>query len=77
MTIPVLKSTNLRSRVEPALQERTTNDHAQCDLHFEIKIPNAQTIAAMNEARDMTKARFYSAEEMFDALERTSRPKAR
>lgn len=96
MSSLALKSTDVRSRVEPALKERATDVLAQCGLTlsdgirlflnqvvaqrglpFEVKIPNAETIAAMKEARGMTKARFKSAEEMFDDLEKTSRPKAR
>jgi DNA-damage-inducible protein J len=43
-------------------------------LPFEVKVPNATTIAAMEEARTMTAARFGSAKELFDDLEgKTSR----
>jgi|SRR5450631_716121 len=38
-------------------------------LPFEVKVPNATTIAAMEEARTMTAARFASAKELFDDLE--------
>jgi DNA-damage-inducible protein J len=47
---------------------RVANDQA---LPFELKVPNAETRAAMLEARDMMKAgkvRFETAEELFDAL---------
>jgi DNA-damage-inducible protein J len=37
---------------------------------LELKVPNAETRAAMLEARAMAKARFQSAEELFDELER-------
>ena len=43
---------------------------------LELKVPNAQTQAAMAEARAMTaarKARFASGSELLDALEKTSR----
>jgi DNA-damage-inducible protein J len=48
---------------------RVANDSA---LPFELKVPNAETRAAMEEAREMMKsgkARFRSAEEMFKALD--------
>jgi DNA-damage-inducible protein J len=40
---------------------------------LELKVPNAETRAAMEESREMmaaTKARFADAGQMFDALER-------
>lgn len=43
---------------------------------LELKVPNAQTQAAMAEARAMMaarKARFASGSELLDALEKTSR----
>lgn len=41
-------------------------------LPFELKVPNAETRAAMEEARQMLRARrgFNSPQEMFDALDR-------
>jgi DNA-damage-inducible protein J len=48
---------------------RVANDSA---LPFELKVPNAETRAAMEEAREMMKsgqARFKNAEEMFKALD--------
>lgn len=42
-------------------------------IPFEIKVPNAETRAAMEEGRQIMKERrlrFQSAEEMFDALEK-------
>jgi DNA-damage-inducible protein J len=36
---------------------------------LELKVPNAETRAAMLEARAMTKARFAKTEELFDELE--------
>ena len=51
---------------------------AQNGLPFEVRIPNATTIAAMEEARSMRKARFGSAKELFDDLEsQAGRAKAR
>jgi len=42
-------------------------------LPFEVKVP-AATLAAMQEARSMKLARFGSAEEMFNELEKENRP---
>ena len=39
-------------------------------LPFEVRKPNAKTVAAMIEARQMTTVRFGSAKDLFDALER-------
>ncbi len=36
---------------------------------LELKVPNAETRTAMLEARAMAKARFATAEELFDGLE--------
>ena len=35
-----------------------------------VKIPNSETIAAMNEARVFANPRFKSAQQMFDDLEK-------
>lgn len=46
---------------------------ADKQLPFELKVPNAETRAALAEAEEIVKARgarFGSAEEMFDALEK-------
>ena len=96
MNTLTLKSTDVRSRVEPALKESAANVLAQCGLTlsdgirlfltqvvaqrglpFEVKIPNAETIVALNEARAIKKARLGSAKELFDDLEKTSRAKTR
>ena len=48
---------------------RVAKDHA---LPFELKVPNAETRAAMAESRAMMKARragFATAKDLFDALE--------
>jgi DNA-damage-inducible protein J len=50
---------------------------AQQGLPFGVKTPNAMTIAAMNEVRAMGKARFATAQELFDDLEKSSAGKAR
>ena len=39
-------------------------------LPFEVRKPTARTIAAMAEARAMTSARYGSAKELFDALDK-------
>jgi len=83
-----LKTTEVRSRIEPEVKESATKVLADCGLDvsgairlflrqvvaqqglpFEVKVPNATTIAAMEEARAMTAARFNSAQELFDDLE--------
>ncbi len=46
-------------------------------LPFAIKIPNATTVAAMKEARSMKRAKFGSAQEFFDDLEKAGAAKAR
>ena len=51
--------------------KRVVNDQA---FPLELKVPNAETRAAMEEARAMMKARqarFESTDALFDALERT------
>ena len=51
--------------------KRVVNDQA---FPLELKVPNAETRAAMEEARAMMKARqarFESADALFDALEKT------
>ena len=52
---------------------RVANDQA---LPFDLKVPNAETSAAMEEAREMMKQRkdrFANAEELFDALGKEAR----
>lgn len=44
---------------------------AQQGLPFEIRAPNATTLAAMKEARSMGKAKFDSAPALFHDLEKT------
>ena len=50
------------------LLKRVVNDQA---FPLELKVPNAQTRAAMDEARAMTAARFDTAEDLLDDLEKT------
>ena len=91
-----LKTTDVRSRIEPDLKDRASEVLADCGLSlsdgirlflrqvvvrqglpFEVRTPNATTIAAMKEARSIRKARFGSAQELFDDLEKTSATKTR
>jgi DNA-damage-inducible protein J len=46
-------------------------------LPFEVRQPNAATIRAMKQARSISKARFSSAKELFDDLEKSTQGKAR
>lgn len=49
---------------------------AQQGLPFEVRAPNTATIAAMGEARSMKKAKFRSAQGLFDDLEKAGAGKA-
>jgi DNA-damage-inducible protein J len=91
-----LKTTDVRSRIEPALKDRASEVLAACGLNlsdairlflrqvvveeglpFAVKAPNAATVAAMREARSMKRAKFASAQELFDDLEKAGGAKAR
>ncbi len=50
---------------------------AQQGLPFEIRTPNAVTVAAMKEARAIGGARFGGAQELIDDLEKAGAAKAR
>ena len=50
---------------------------ARQGLPFEVKTPNAVTIAAMEEARSIRRASFGSAKELFDDLEKNTTKKTR
>ena len=41
-------------------------------LPFEVKVPNARTIEAMQEAREISRFRFETAQASFDELEKGS-----
>lgn len=41
-------------------------------LPFEVRKPNAKTVAAMTEARTMAAARYGTAKELFDGLDKES-----
>jgi DNA-damage-inducible protein J len=97
MTMPVmLKTTDVRSRIEPDLKDRASAVLAECGLNlsdairlflrqvvaqqglpFEVKTPNAMTIAAMREARSLGNAKFGSAQDLFDDLKKAASRKAR
>ncbi len=89
-----IKSTELRSRVEPDLKDSAAEVLAQCGLTlsdairlflrqvvlhnglpFEVKVPTAETRAAMEEARSITRARFHDGKALIDDLETKSRPR--
>lgn len=50
---------------------------AQQGLPFEVRRPNAKTLAAMKRAQAIVKPRFSSAKELFDALEKDTQRKVR
>lgn len=50
---------------------------ARGGLPFPIEVPNATTIAAMKQARAISRARFGSAKELFGALPKARGRKAR
>jgi DNA-damage-inducible protein J len=84
-----LKTADIRSRVEPHLKSSAASVLAACGLSLSDairlflrqvvaqQIPNAVTVAAMKEARSMSKARFATAQELFDDLEKNGAGKAR
>jgi DNA-damage-inducible protein J len=49
----------------------------QQSLPFEVKAPNEETLAAMQEARSIKNAKFGSAKDLFDDLEKNSAAKTR
>ena len=59
--------------VSDAVRVFLTRVAADKQLPFEIKVPNAQTRAAMHEARAMGNARFSSADELMRELEKDTR----
>lgn len=94
--LSTLKTTDVRSRIEPELKDRASEVLAECGLNlsdairlflrqvvtqqglpFDVRTPNAVTVAAMKEARSMGKTRFPAARELFDGLEKVSAAKAR
>lgn len=94
--LATLKTTDVRSRIEPEIKDRATEVLASCGLNlsdairlflrqvvaqeglpFEVKIPNATTRTAMQEARSIKKAKFDSAQALFNDLEKNTATKAR
>lgn len=94
--LATLKTTDVRSRIEPEIKDRATEVLASCGLNlsdairlflrqvvvqdglpFEVKAPNATTRAAMQEARAIRKAKFDSADALFNDLEKTGKAKTR
>ena len=94
--LSTLKTTDVRSRIEPELKDRASEVLAECGLNlsdairlflrqvvaqqglpFEVRTPNAVTVAAMKEARSMGKARFAAPQELLDDLEKAGAAKAR
>lgn len=58
--------------VSDAVRVFLTRVAAEKQLPFALKVPNAKTRAAMEEARAMSRARFGSADELVDELEKGS-----
>ena len=56
--------------VSDAVRVLLTRVAAEKALPFEVKVPNATTISAMQEARKISKARFKSAGELMRDLEK-------
>jgi len=56
--------------VSDAVRVLLTRVAAEKALPFAIKVPNKTTIAAMQEARKISKARFKSADELMRGLEK-------
>jgi DNA-damage-inducible protein J len=96
MMLSNLKTTDVRSRIEPELKDRASSVLAECGLNlsdairlflrqvvaqqglpFEVRTPNAVTVAAMKEARAISHARFGSAQELIDDLEKAGAAKTR
>jgi DNA-damage-inducible protein J len=59
--------------VSDAVRVFLTRVAADKQLPFELKAPNAETRAAMREARAMGKARYSGAEELIRELDKDSR----
>jgi len=57
--------------VSDAVRVLLTRVAAEKALPFAIKVPNKTTIAAMQEAKKISKARFKSADELMRDLEKT------
>jgi DNA-damage-inducible protein J len=64
---------NLSDAIRLFLRQVVVNN----GLPFEVKVPNAITRAAMEEARGKSLPRFNSVNELFDDLEKAAKNKAR
>jgi hypothetical protein len=71
-----LKMSNTRqSLIKDAVRVLLTRIAAEKELPFTLRVPNAETRAAMKEADEIARnhsARFSSAEELFASLEKDS-----
>jgi DNA-damage-inducible protein J len=59
--------------VSDAVRVLLTRIAADKKLPFELKVPNAETRAAMNEARTMSKARFPNVDEIIREIDESAR----
>jgi DNA-damage-inducible protein J len=59
--------------VSDAVRVLLTRIAADKQFPFELKVPNAETRAAMHEARTMSKAQFPNADEMIRELDESAR----
>ncbi|HMT93906.1 type II toxin-antitoxin system RelB/DinJ family antitoxin [uncultured Thiothrix sp.] len=55
--------------VSDAVRLLLTRVAAEQSFPFALKVPNAETVAAMQEARAITRARFSSVDELFQCLD--------
>ena len=58
--------------VSDAVRILLTRVAAEKEFPFALKVPNAETRVAMEEARAMSQARFDNADELIDELEKGS-----
>jgi DNA-damage-inducible protein J len=81
--LATLKTTDVRSRIEPEIKDRATAVLASCGLNLSdairlfLRQVVATTRAAMQEAHSMRKAKFDSAHTLFNDLEKNSTTKTR
>ena len=60
--------------VSDAVRVFLTRVAAEQQIPFALRVPNAETRAAMEEARAKSQARFTNADELFDDLEKIEQP---
>ncbi len=60
--------------VSDAVRVFLTRVAAEKQIPFALRVPNAETRAAMEEARAISQARFATADELIDDLEKVVRP---